>query len=1269
MTARLCDFTYIADPSRKIVHCNWPLNPTNSTHKMIHKNYTSFGKIQGTVFNQNFQSFWGLVNYDGISQEFGADLNYEFFSFHSPDTTFNRPSVSAGELKTHITLYSDSCLGKIKKIITHPSVKVFHNCGYWRLLKQAMLDAFLAMAGQKRVRYNIRQSQDYNTIANANVNFQLGTSSGGGAGFQTFLDPMHTVKANTSVLHHVYSALSGSILNLLGKFPLVSAISGASYYFSKLFTITDSVISASGGNPILTADNEVGQFEAMSSLTGNSSSDNIRQSLQSLIFVTFQKLSVTTEYYKTFAPSFNPAAYQELLANYCEQVPTINRYSLKDAFYITNGLFNYTQNNVNYTFNNLYRTNTLILNLKTLCSSNSLNSLLHDPNYQDDTDSCYLSDKNHLWGKRYSTSLSYIPSSGLGNYYYDKSEYENSLFNLSDKFKSVTVYSSIRVPNFSAYGSIQYIPCYIISDCINFVDPSDRGKLLYKSKVTFGGDTYITPYSERNPFFYFYDWLDRFDMPNPVMEYIMYKNINFPRFFINIRPYSAYSLISNFLLDSGWCFEGYNPDDINADLEFVNQMLNFAKGLSGVCKAIKNLNAGGSIIGQIMTIIVGIILGIICVVAIIVSAIITAIAILGFMISNLVSLIQDLPEVISSYVVTLNKFLLLVAKLLAPCKANDSLRRVGPETEYFLDHFIKSDVAIKSDSCFKEINDVFVYLGYFYVYSGAVRTFWVESEYNCFNRIVGDVKETQVYHPVDQQSHEILFESPVVRKPEKFIFDNTFLPYRIYYTRLELAALYPIWYDPKVAETCFNEYSTRVIYSLPMVDVNSVKDYWRVYLAANYKDFSYSPIRVSTFGGNGAIVYFSGTAPMVFKSVETLSAQDSSRAITLGTGELFSMPVQVLDNSFSEFQIGDMKQWFGTITTPAGQTFISGDQGKIFNAANGLREITVGELKWWFSKYLPLKLKEQFPNYPFIDSPIDGIGYMIAFDNTYYITYFIKKDYSLKEGISAKDVIYNPATNSFIDKKNNVTFSLGDKRYFDDVSITVSYDNKTNKWLSFHDWHPDTVIHMSNHFATTKRNIIYKHNSRCDSYCNFYGVSYPFEVDFIVDSKFDVQVIRNVEYFLEVYKYDANCFDRYLLLDDNFDYAFAYNNEQNTGLLKLVMTPKNNPLARLNYPKYLPGIVEVLYEKVEQKYRFNHFIDLVKDRGEYSGNVNSTIETEPNGYILGVDNSAIDYLKKPTERKKFRHFRNHIHLIRKDGGNDKKYILKLFITKSVSSVR
>ena len=139
-------------------------------------------------------------------------------------------------------------------------------------------------------------------------------------------------------------------------------------------------------------------------------------------------------------------------------------------------------------------------------------------------------------------------------------------------------------------------------------------------------------------------------------------------------------------------------------------------------------------------------------------------------------------------------------------------------------------------------------------------------------------------------------------------------------------------------------------------------------------------------------------------------------------------------------------------------------------------------------------------------------------------------------------------------------------------------------------------------------------------------------------------------------------------LNFNFDQATIYNNEQVSGLLLLNMAPYNNPWGQLNYPVIGSQSIDVLAAKVEQKFRLNQFWDITNDRGEFTNAEQPVWNTSCNGYVRTLNSINLNYNKQETQRKKFRHYSNHV-LLRRSVSNNRKMLLRLNNTKLNLSMR
>jgi hypothetical protein len=227
-------------------------------------------------------------------------------------------------------------------------------------------------------------------------------------------------------------------------------------------------------------------------------------------------------------------------------------------------------------------------------------------------------------------------------------------------------------------------------------------------------------------------------------------------------------------------------------------------------------------------------------------------------------------------------------------------------------------------------------------------------------------------------------------------------------------------------------------------------------------------------------------------------------------------------------------------------------------------------------------------------------------------------------------------------------------------------------------------------FLSTKFNGIWKHNDVCDRFCNYYGINYPFEIEFPVAMGQTVTTVKSIEYILEAYRrVRGNCIDQHHVLDYNFDKAVVYNTEQVSGYLNLNLYPKNNVALAQQYPQVNVNSIDILFSKEEQKYRFNQFWDITRNRGEFpigsdyppTGPVipGTTIlsgplaeqniwVTQANGYIKQLNPTNLDYSKPELQRKKFRHYLNFLFLS-KEVSVDTNIILKIINTKKTYSPR
>jgi hypothetical protein len=560
-----------------------------------------------------------------------------------------------------------------------------------------------------------------------------------------------------------------------------------------------------------------------------------------------------------------------------------------------------------------------------------------------------------------------------------------------------------------------------------------------------------------------------------------------------------------------------------------------------------------------------------------------------------------------------------------------------------------------------------VRFAYMYLFNSGIRDFYVESEINLAYRDYGDDPGKRHYDFNTYTDYEEMFRTPYIKDTNYNKYDYALSISKHFTNFASWGNLQSRIYDP-LNTACYVKYDKRVIYSLQQ-QFELSKDNWRQFLANNYHDFDSQVVSMRPVGKTGAIIMLNNNSPVLFQGVETLDLNGGTK-LSIGDGQLFNaQPLQNLVNADPEFEYGSCQNKFSVINTPAGLFYMSQNQGKVFSYGQGLQDISKSGMKWWFSQYSPYALLEDFPNIEsnILDNTIIGVGCQTTYDNINEIVFFCKRDFKLKPAFKGK------VTYLFSNKFGHVDFpgyqfDLGDPMYFDDASWTVSYDPKAKAFISFHDWHPNLVMSSKTYYMTVKDNGIWKHNLVCDSFCNYYGVNYPFEVEYVQNQGQTVTTTRSVEYILECYRYSPNCLDYHHLLDQNFDRAIVYNTEQISGDLRLNLAPKNNPYLGNTYPIINPNSIDILFSKEEQKYRFNQFWDITNDRGEFTGTFTPMWATEPNGYIRNINSTYVNYNKGATQRKKFRHYINKVVLKKLVSGSSK-FLLKLSNNKLLASFR
>jgi len=1152
---------------------NYPFNsirPLGSSSDSSDNNY---------LYNDPF-----IKNVDEDDEVINQDIPTDIFTFHSPDTTFRNPFLNTTEFKLYGHLSGISTQQFVEPS-DHPTFRLFSNATLIPAIIGGVTASIISLIGKRTIN---------------------------GPEFTTGALPSDAAGVAAGVYATTAAAAQGAIT------PYNAFIA---QYYSSGNAIADAALSLVGGYGATTLNlADTGLVTALNaaSIGGYSSPAIIAGTVElpewaylDPITRTFGAINHLSYYFSEGADSilqliyaFTPSrqfALQQMSHGYYSnmQAPLnsdLYRFSVEDSFYIKNNIQEiprYQDNNnvyQNYNIVNLKRPETVTVRTKSgpYYDGAFPQGVNIGPKLLDEDVSLVT-----LGTLDQNSSSPLIPSTGtLPNF-----EDTQNAFGLPIASHYGALKSRIR----NQYGQLDSVNQIIITPCEQKVEdynpivtqytcPIDSrtylSRKIQRSKVFFGGDTYITRYTEKNNMLFFYDWL--YNQPDDFeFNYFIRDMIPDARFAVNSKKYEIQDLFSAF-----------------------------------------NINAT-DVIGE------------------------------GALPSRFYNL---------DYRVSNSRFYNYT---------NDKREGNGFDKE-------KGVYSIKE--------------AFFYLSNSAIRDFFVETDVLVDFRDQPEELGRKHYNPYRFTDYISMFDinPQVIGQSTEYRYDYSLSISKLYNQYFSQGALQSRNYDPLIAELCFTYFPDRLIYSLPVQD-ESVKDSWFIYLINNYKSFKSELNSVKRINDSGIFITFKNESPIMYQGVDTLQTELGTK-ITIGDGGLFSQPNQNVSAADDPYEYGSCQNRLSVISTPVGIFYMSQDQGKIFSYGSGLTEISMQGMKWWFVLFMPYRLTEDFPDYPYQDNPVAGIGCQAIYDNSSTLLYFCKKDYYLKDEFKGrvKYIPFNPVKGIgdyfTLDGRLTSLYRLGDPYLFEDASWTVSYDPKSKYFVSFHDWHPDLNLGTKDYFISTKNNTLWRHNYLCNSYCNYYGEQYGFEVEVPSLTGQTVVTMRSLTYILECYRRSGlNCVDQHHVLDYNFDQAVIHNSEQVSGYLNLNIYPKNDIIQSLEYPKLGDNLssFDILVSKEEQKYRLNQFWDITKDRGEFpegssypptgpvipgttilQGNYESqnTWITPQNGYKRVLNPQNLDYNKSELERKKFRHYTNFITLTRTEC-NDINMILKIINSKNQYSPR
>ena len=180
---------------------------------------------------------------------------------------------------------------------------------------------------------------------------------------------------------------------------------------------------------------------------------------------------------------------------------------------------------------------------------------------------------------------------------------------------------------------------------------------------------------------------------------------------------------------------------------------------------------------------------------------------------------------------------------------------------------------------------------------------------------------------------------------------------------------------------------------------------------------------------------------------------------------------------------------------------------------------------------------------------------------------------------------------------HGVSYSVGD----DVTMVTLESTGKCKTIKTF----PITTVTpldlTSDGYTQMRTACIWRHLKNPVIYNYFYGNIEPYIIEYPFAYQYQDEILQSVQDYTKAYKYlptDDGVFNynRKIAINDYFNKAVLYNDQQSTGVLELAPKPINNLKDYLKYPIYNTDSKTIMFTKSDNFYQYNTFWSLVRDK-------------------------------------------------------------------------
>lgn len=398
----------------------------------------------------------------------------------------------------------------------------------------------------------------------------------------------------------------------------------------------------------------------------------------------------------------------------------------------------------------------------------------------------------------------------------------------------------------------------------------------------------------------------------------------------------------------------------------------------------------------------------------------------------------------------------------------------------------------------------------------------------------------------------------------------------------------PIPFNYEFCNECAEKFPYRIYYS-EKDNHETQQDAYRIFRPNNYRDLEGSTGEITDMFINFDELYTRTVKSPYHLSTRPQQIQTDSSSVYLGTGEVLSIPPKQLKTT--DFAFGGGRFFKSRVNTEYGTFYVDDISGRPFLLTNQLNDLSIQGMRNFWEENGKIELFEQFRDLTSIEFPYksttNGVGYISTYNPRFKTIIVHKRDYKIlpawQNSFHYEDALVDEPLdyaepnalwyNNFNYYHNDsggtaVMVSLDSPIYFENKSFTLSYSFLTNTWVSFHSYLPLYAFNGNKNFYTFTDNL-YEHNE--GDFQTYYGNKYDHILDIVApQNASEIKYSNNVVYSSTTYGLDPDT-NSVLVVPTTFNEFIAYNNDQITGVLELVLkqspfqTDNNNTTALVAY--------------------------------------------------------------------------------------------------------